>query len=230
MSAQEDPIAVDALVGVLRDEQVVRPSATRARRLREERTDHVPIYSERHALAVVNEHSDHFNNQRLTLNYRTTVQNLRYALAVLDGGDLVDLEKQAEATGCRSARSGPIPAVGNVESLVAELDTIADRIRSWLDGGVNPEMIAVLVHDEFQRERVVNALNERGVRARAVDRDRPAEGRVLVVTLHRAKNMEFANVVLADVDSNQLSKRPGSAAWMTSSGTTPSCLPGHWFT
>ncbi|NBE85267.1 hypothetical protein [Micromonospora rubida] len=47
------------------------PSATRARRLREERTDHVPIYSERHALAVVNEHSDHFNNQRLTLNYRT---------------------------------------------------------------------------------------------------------------------------------------------------------------
>ncbi|WTY50896.1 UvrD-helicase domain-containing protein [Micromonospora sp. NBC_01412] len=62
-------------------------------------------------------------SQRLTLNYRTTAQDLRYALAVLDGGDFVDLEEQAEATGHRSARSGPIPAVENVESLVAEQPT-----------------------------------------------------------------------------------------------------------
>ncbi|WTY51004.1 hypothetical protein OG617_02395 [Micromonospora sp. NBC_01412] len=63
-------------------------------------------------------------------------------MAVLDGGDYVDLEEQAEATGYRSARSGPIPAVEDVESLVAELDAIADRIRSWLDGGAVPETIA----------------------------------------------------------------------------------------
>jgi superfamily I DNA/RNA helicase len=138
-------------------------------------------------------------SQRLTLNYRTTAQNLRYALAMLDGSDYVDLEDQAEATGYRSARSGPAPAVENVGSLVTELDTIADRIRSWLDGGSAPETVAVLVPDKFQRERVVNALNERGVLARAVDRDRPAEGRVLVMTMHRAKGMEFAKVVLADV-------------------------------
>ncbi|MGI5215260.1 3'-5' exonuclease, partial [Plantactinospora sp. CA-290183] len=99
----------------------------------------------------------------------------------------------------RSARSGPAPAVETAESLIAELDTIADRVRPWLDGGATPETIAVLVHDKFQRERVVNALNERGVPARAVDRDRPGEGRVLVMTMHRAKGMEFAKVVLADV-------------------------------
>ncbi|RAO19589.1 hypothetical protein MED15_02747 [Micromonospora noduli] len=137
-------------------------------------------------------------SQRLSLNYRTTAQNLRYAMAMLDGGDYVDLEEQAEVTGYRSARSGPAPAVEAVESLVAELDTIADRIRSWCDGGATPETIAVLVADKFQRERVVNALNERGVPARAVDRDRPGEGRVLVMTMHRAKGMEFAKVVLAD--------------------------------
>ncbi|GIE33955.1 DNA helicase [Actinoplanes italicus] len=138
-------------------------------------------------------------SQRLTLNYRTTAQNLRYAMAMLDGGDYVDLEERAEATGYRSARSGPRPVVETVESLITELDTIADRIRSWLDGGTAPETIAVLVHDKFQRERVVNALNERGVQARAIDRDRPAEGRVLVMTMHRAKGMEFVKVVLADV-------------------------------
>ncbi|MFG1610902.1 UvrD-helicase domain-containing protein [Actinoplanes sp. NPDC049265] len=137
-------------------------------------------------------------SQRLTLNYRTTAQNLRYAMAMLDGGDYVDLEDQEEATGYRSARSGPAPKVETVESLAAELDSIADRIRSWLDCGATPETIAVLVPDKFQRERVVNALNERGVPARAVDRDRPAEGRVLVMTMYRAKGMEFAKVVLAD--------------------------------
>ncbi|MET8278825.1 UvrD-helicase domain-containing protein [Micromonospora sp. NPDC005174] len=137
-------------------------------------------------------------SQRLSLNYRTTAQNLRYAMAILDDGDYVDLEEQAEVTGYRSARSGPAPAVEAVESLVAELDAIADRIRSWSDSGAIPETIAVLVADKFQRERVVNALNERGVPARAVDRDRPGEGRVLVMTMHRAKGMEFAKVVLAD--------------------------------
>jgi superfamily I DNA/RNA helicase len=138
-------------------------------------------------------------SQRLTLNYRTTAQNLRYAMAMLDGGDYVDLEDQAEATGYRSARSGPVPSVETADSLVAELDGIANHIRTWIDSGTVPETIAVLVHDKFQRERMVNALNERGVQARTVDRDRPSAGRVLVMTMHRAKGMEFAKVVLADV-------------------------------
>ncbi|MEV4344994.1 UvrD-helicase domain-containing protein [Actinoplanes sp. NPDC049596] len=138
-------------------------------------------------------------SRRLTLNYRTTAQNLKYAMAILEGGDYVDLEEQAEATGYRSARSGPEPLVEKTESLVAELDAIADRARAWLDQGAKPETIAVLVQDRFQRERVVNALNERGVQARAVDREQPAAGRVLVMTMHRAKGMEFSKVVLADV-------------------------------
>ncbi len=137
-------------------------------------------------------------SQRLTLNYRTTAQNLRYAMALLGGSDYVDLEEQAETTGYRSARSGPTPTVQTLGSLVAELDAIANHIRCWLDSGAAPETIAVLVSDKFQRERVVNALNERDVPARSVDRERPAEGRVLVMTMHRAKGMEFAKVVLTD--------------------------------
>ena len=46
-------------------------------------------------------------SQRLTLNYRTTAQNLAYAIAVLDGGTYVDLEESPETvSGYRSARSG----------------------------------------------------------------------------------------------------------------------------
>ncbi|HLL69143.1 MAG TPA: UvrD-helicase domain-containing protein [Micromonosporaceae bacterium] len=137
-------------------------------------------------------------SQRLTLNYRTTAQNLRYAMAILEGGAYVDLEEQSEVTGYRSARSGPAPHVQETQSLANELDAIAERLRVWLKTGTAPETIAVLVHDRYQRERVVNALGERGVPVRAVDRDKPPTGRALVMTMHRAKGMEFSKVVLAD--------------------------------
>jgi superfamily I DNA/RNA helicase len=87
----------------------------------------------------------------------------------------------------------------NADSLIAELDAIARYTQEWQAQGAKPETIAVLVHDKFQRERVVTALNERGVQARAVDREPPGKGRVLVMTMHRAKGMEFSKVVLADV-------------------------------
>lgn len=138
-------------------------------------------------------------SRRLTLNYRTTAQNLRYALTILEGGEYVDLEEQTEETGYRSARSGPAPEVETANSLVSELETIADRTQSWLDAGTAAETIAVLVQDRFQRDRVANRLTELGIPARAVDRERPPAGRVLVMTMHRAKGMEFSKVVLADV-------------------------------
>jgi superfamily I DNA/RNA helicase len=68
---------------------------------------------------------------------------------------------------------------------------------AWLDDGTAPDTVAVLVQDKFHRDRVVTALTEHGVDARAVDRDRPPAGRVPVLTMHRAKGTEFSKVVLA---------------------------------
>ena len=51
-------------------------------------------------------------SKRLTLNYRTTDQNLRYALGILSGEQFVDLNEEAVSSdGYRSARSGPKPFV-----------------------------------------------------------------------------------------------------------------------
>lgn len=138
-------------------------------------------------------------SQRLTLNYRTTAQNLHYAMAMLDGADYVDLEEQLEEMGYRSARSGPVPRVEKVASISGELDRIAECIRTWHSADAPLDTIAVLVQDKFQRERIVNGLAERKIDARSVDRERPPTGRVPVMTMHRAKGMEFSRVVLADV-------------------------------
>ena len=47
-------------------------------------------------------------SRRFTLNYRTTHENLRYALGILSGEQYTDLDDESEtATGYRSAASRP---------------------------------------------------------------------------------------------------------------------------
>lgn len=135
-------------------------------------------------------------SQRLTLNYRTTAQNLSYAMNILEGADYVDLQDEPEGTGYRSARRGPAPIVQQVESLADELSATIEQVRTWLGAGDAPETVSVLVPDRYHRDRVVTALTDAGIDARAVDRDRPPAGRVPVLTMHRAKGTEFSKVIM----------------------------------
>jgi superfamily I DNA/RNA helicase len=141
-------------------------------------------------------------SQRLTLNYRTTAQNLAYAVTVLQGGSYVDLEGETEsAAGYRSARGGPAPQLISCATLTEELDRTAELIQSWADeADVAPETIAVLVREQRLRDRVVTGLSERGVTIRAVDREQVKPGRPVVMTMHRAKGTEFSKVLLFGVD------------------------------
>lgn len=142
-------------------------------------------------------------SQKLTLNYRTTQENLRWATSVLDGGDYVDLEAEPDSTDrYRSARSGPTPVIHPCDSLTEELDFTAETIRRWVEedqasGRTTP--VAVLVRDARRRDMVARGLEEREVPIRAVDRE-PVQGDgAVVMTMHRAKGTEFARVVLFEV-------------------------------
>lgn len=138
--------------------------------------------------------------RRLTLNYRTTAQNLRWAMSVLDGSDFSDLEGDEEDhTGYRSARSGPEVDVVECADQDAEFARLAEVLRQWLDAGDTPEALAVLVRDKFQQERVVKGLAERGVKALSVDTGTIKSGQPVVMTMHRSKGTEFSKVVLFGV-------------------------------
>jgi superfamily I DNA/RNA helicase len=144
-------------------------------------------------------------SQRLTLNYRTTAQNLAYAINVLRGGKYVDLEDAAESSAAyRSARSGPVPRLIPCATLSEELDKAADLIQSWVAETDAPETIAVLVREQRQRDRVVTGLAERGVTIRAVDREHIKPGQPVVMTMHRAKGTEFSKILLFGVDQGAI--------------------------
>ena len=144
-------------------------------------------------------------SQRLTLNYRTTAQNLAYAINVLRGGKYVDLEDAAESSAAyRSARSGPVPRLIPCATLSEELDRAADLIRSWVAETDAPETIAVLVREQRQRDRLVTGLAERGVTVRAVDREHIKPGQPVAMTMHRAKGTEFSKVLLFGIDQGAI--------------------------
>lgn len=147
-------------------------------------------------------------SQRLRLNYRTTEQNLRYAVSVLTGTEFVDLEEGAEDTSeYRSARVGPVPRLYAAANLTEELEMAATVVGTWLrdlKDGEGPETIGILVRTERAGEQLVRALDERQVPTRFVSDKAIPSGKPVVMTMHRAKGMEFARVLIFGVDSSAL--------------------------
>lgn len=144
-------------------------------------------------------------SQRLTLNYRTTAQNLSYAIGLLRGVPIVDLEEGEERSdNYRSARTGPEPRLLPYATLSDELDGAAELVRSWLDAGEAPESIGILVRDRGQRDRIVSGLAERNVTVRPLDTGKAPVGFPAALTMHRAKGMEFARVLLFGIGEKSL--------------------------
>ncbi|MBL0888300.1 3'-5' exonuclease [Myceligenerans indicum] len=137
-------------------------------------------------------------SRRLTLNYRTTAQNLDLATTVLDGSDLADMEGGAVAAPAdRSARSGPPPQLIGLDSLEAAYESAAHILRGWLERDLAPETLCVLVRSGEEGAQLTDELTLRGLPVLAVgSKQVPGPGRISVMTMHRSKGMEFRNVIL----------------------------------
>ena len=148
-------------------------------------------------------------SRRLTRNYRTTRQNLDVAFGILDPGTYEDMEGQAEEHRYVSPRSGPDPLLLHATDRADELSKAAELLTVWLEQDRDsedsaPESIAILVRDRYQRDAVVNGLAQHGVEVRAVDREAAGRGRPVVMTMHRAKGLEFRKVLLFDVSRSAI--------------------------
>ena len=148
-------------------------------------------------------------SRRLTRNYRTTRQNLNVAFGILDPGTYEDMEGQAEEHHYVSPRSGPEPLLLHATDRADELSKAAELLTVWLEQDRDsedsaPESIAILVRDRYQRDAVVNGLAQHGIEVRAVDREAAGRGRPVVMTMHRAKGLEFRKVLLFDVSKNAI--------------------------
>ena len=149
-------------------------------------------------------------SRRLTRNYRTTRQNLDLAFGILDPGAYEDMEGRAEEHRYVSPRSGPEPLLIHASDHDQEIKEAGALLDLWLeedrDAGEEgaPETIAVLVRDRYQRDAVVTGLAQQGIEVRPVDREAVGRGRPVVMTMHRAKGLEFRKVLLFDVSEDSI--------------------------
>lgn len=170
-------------------------------------------------------------SRRLKLNYRTTAQNLGFALSVLQGGefDIAAMEDETAAadegvihggdTGqLRSARSGPDVVFRPAMNLGDEFEQVAQLLREWIDEmqrrGEDISTIGLLTRWGSTRDLLVRALDERGVPVASVDRNVTYRRRTpMAMTFHRAKGMEFARVVLFGIDAKSVRTLTQDAAY-----------------
>ena len=149
-------------------------------------------------------------SRRLTRNYRTTRQNLDLAFGILDPGAYEDMEGRVEEHRYVSPRSGPEPLLIHASDRDQEIKKAGALLDWWLkedrDAGEQsaPETIAVLVRDRYQRDAVVTGLAQQGIEVRPVDREAVGRGRPVVMTMHRAKGLEFRKVLLFDVSEGSI--------------------------
>lgn len=138
-------------------------------------------------------------SRRLSLNYRTTAENLRYAFAVLEGGRYTDPEGADEGLvgPYRSARSGPEPRIISASSAAEQLSAVASVVNQWLQDDVPASSIAVLT--ATRAAQLQERLSAAGVAAAEPKGDALPANKVVVLTMHKAKGLEFSRVVLYDV-------------------------------
>lgn len=140
-------------------------------------------------------------SRRLKINYRTSQSILAHAQGILRGIRVDDLDGTPEETvGYRSAFDGPDPTTARFTTLAEEAEHVAGIVRDWLDAGVSPSAIGVLGRTRGVLKPAQEALTRAGIVWSELDDD--ITGNVRVTTMHSAKGMEFARLVVVGLNAD----------------------------
>lgn len=138
-------------------------------------------------------------SRRLRLNYRTTQEIRSWAVSVLEGVSVDDLDEGSDTLkGYVSLLHGVSPELVSCTSEVEELKGVAAWVRSLPSENVQLSDVGILCARRADVDRVSTALQAEGIetvvlQAGADDRSVPG---VRITTMHRAKGLEFFAVAI----------------------------------
>ena len=138
-------------------------------------------------------------SKRLRLNYRTTQEIRAWAVSVLEGVSVDDLDEGTDTLrGYVSLMHGVAPELVGCRSEAEELDGLVAWVRALPEDQIQFFDIGVLCARRVDAERVQGALRSAGIatvllQSGADDRTVPG---VRITTMHRAKGLEFFAVAI----------------------------------
>jgi superfamily I DNA/RNA helicase len=160
---------------------------------------HQRIYDSRVSLASL-QISVRGRSRRLSLNYRTTQEILAWAVPLLGADPVVGLDGEVDSLlGYRSPARGQRPQLAMAATRAGEFTTLAERIRSWLSAGIEPQAIAVAARSASLVREAREALSADGILTVPL-RGRGDTQAVRVGTMHAMKGLEFQAVAVIGVE------------------------------
>ena len=139
-------------------------------------------------------------SRRLRLNYRTTEEIRAWAVSILEGVSVDDLDEGTDTLrGYVSLLHGPAPGLVPCRSEAEELEGLVDWVRALPADEIRFADIGVLCSRRADVDRIQGVLRAAGIdtvvlQAGNVD-DRSVQG-VRITTMHRAKGLEFFAVAI----------------------------------
>ena len=136
-------------------------------------------------------------SRKLYLNYRTTEEIRRQAVAALEGCEVDDLDEGSdEVKRYKSLSHGPAPKTLEFPHLEEALTSLAPLLKESLEA---ERSVCVIVPNKAGASAVHSSLKAANVSATILgpdERDKSDSKAVRIATMHRAKGLEFDEVVL----------------------------------
>lgn len=157
--------------------------------------------------------------KKLRINYRTTEEIRRFAVAVLSGVNVDDLDGGSDGIeGYRSLMHGQVPEQKRFNSQDDEVAWLRDSIDALQVDGMHSQDICLVARTTALVESYAAALKRLGVLVKVISRRQPdhrSTSGVRLATMHRVKGLEFRAVFMVGLnkgvvplDVRQRSKDP----------------------
>jgi superfamily I DNA/RNA helicase len=143
-------------------------------------------------------------SSRLRVNYRTTEEIRSWAMTVLSGVEIDDLDgERDEEKGYRSLMSGPRPEVHRFGSRNEGLHYVGERIKQLVALCPAEHICLVARTTKLLKEDYQPMLNGLGIKSTLLDQRREGQG-VRLATMHRVKGLEFPAMILAGINARYM--------------------------
>lgn len=140
-------------------------------------------------------------SRKLRINYRTTEEIRRWAVRLLEGKPIDDLDGGEDlGKGYKSLMHGEPPEIASCNSFGDEVDFISGYLAKLAQDGIGLNTACLVARTNELLRQYEGALKAKGLQTyfvkRSVADDRKANG-LRIATMHRVKGLEFDHVIVA---------------------------------